>query len=54
MHGDFFMENNKDASLWLSAVNMSFEDTYYTLALDEIIIEEETQEIDEIEEELIS
>ena len=54
MYGDFYMKNDKDTSLWLSAVNMSFEDTYYTLALDDIIIEEETQKIDEIEEELIS
>lgn len=53
MYGDFFMKKDKDTSLWLSAVNMSFEDTYYTLALDDIIIEEETQKIDEIEEELI-
>ena len=55
MYGDFFMKNDKEASLWLSAVNMNFaEDTPFILALDDIIIEEETQEIDEIEEELIS
>lgn len=55
MYGDFFMKNDKETSLWLSAVNMNFaEDTPFILALDDDIIEEETKEIDEIEGCLIS
>ena len=50
-----FLYNDKETSLWMSAINMSMnEDDTIIYAIDDFIIDEETEEILKIEDGLIS